>query len=100
VTTIDPTKLVLVQAREDPDSYTEGSYPDIYGLHNSGYIVKFTWAASTITAVAPSITVPVDLKIVVSPEWFDIGKLNMAILQPVQCAGKVDKLTLITNPAI
>jgi len=84
--TITKTKLTLVQAREDPDSYDDSTgtvtVPQIYGLHMNGYILKFTWSANTLTAT-PSITVPTNLKIVMSPEWVDVGKNYIGVLQPV-----------------
>lgn len=90
-TTIDKKKLTLVQAREDPDSYDDSgtvTYPQIYGLHMNGYIIKFTWTPTDkLTATSPSITVPVSMKIVMSPEWVDVGKNYIGVLQPVQCSG-------------
>ena len=53
-------QMVLKQAREDPDTYTSGTYPDIYGIYNTGYIQKFTWSANTLTATTSYLTVPID----------------------------------------
>lgn len=66
--------MTLIQAREDPDNYVSGTFPDIYGLHGSGYIQKFTWSASTLTMTADYLTVPIDHKITVSPEHLDVGR--------------------------
>lgn len=86
---IDPTKLVLVQAREDPDNYVAGTPPTIYGLHNSGYIQEFTWTAGTktLSTIAPSIVIPINKAIVASPEWFDVGRRHLVLLAPSHCTG-------------
>ena len=72
----DWSAVTLIQAREDPDNYVSGTYADIYGLHKSGYIQKFTWAAGgdTLTMTADYLTVPIDHMITVSAEHVDVGR--------------------------
>lgn len=36
----------------------------------------------------------------VTPEHFDIGKLQLAVLQPVQAGGKATSTTIVTEAAI
>ena len=97
-TSITNANLILQQAREDPDSYSAtGTYPPIYGLHGDGYILKFSWSKPTLDTSGASITVPVSNNIVMSPEWFDVGKLNLAVLQPVQCGGQASDTTIVTS---
>lgn len=88
-TAITQTKLVLVQAREDPDSYVAGTPPTIFGLHDNGYIQEFTWTGGTrtLSAIAPSIIIPIDKAIVASPEWFDVGRRHLVVLAPSDCTG-------------
>lgn len=110
-TAVDVTSLTLIQAREDPDTYVSGTMNDIYGLQqtgNSGYIQKFTWASGgdTLTHTTEYITVPIDHMITVSAEHLDIGKEQLVLLSPAQCAASDDpdttdhpSATVITNAA-
>lgn len=90
----------LIQAREDPDNYVSGTYPPIFGLHDNGYIQKFTWAegGDTLTTTVDYLTVPIDHLITVSPEHLDVGRQQLVILSPSQCGAEHDT-TIILNAA-
>ena len=98
-TTLDNTALTLLQAREDPDNYVSGTFPDIYGVHDSGYIQKFTWSKPNLSTTSPSITVPIDKAITVSPEHMDVGRTRLVLLSPSQCDSEHD-VSLITNASV
>ena len=83
-TTITNTDLTLIQPREDPDNYVSGTQLQIYGIHGSGYIIKFSYAADVMTATE-SITVPIDHLITVSTEHLDVGNKFIALLSATQC---------------
>lgn len=95
-TTSDPLAMTLIQPREAPDNYVAGTPPPIYGLHKTGYILKFTWGSNKLTMTAPSIVVPIDHGITVSPEHLDVGRKYLTLMAPTQCASAED-VSIITN---
>lgn len=88
-----------MQARDDPDNYVSGTVQPIYGLHNSGFILKFTWTSPTFATVSPSIQVPVDKQITISPELVDVGKLYLVVLSPSDCAATHDTTYVLNASA-
>lgn len=98
-TAITNSDLTLVQAREDPDNYVEGTQIPIYGIHGNGYIQKFTWTTPTLATTFPSIVVPIDHQITISPEHLDVGPTKIVILSGTQCASNYET-TRVTSASV
>ena len=105
----DAAGMTIVQVREDPENYVEGSYPDLYLIdtQNSGYLFKMVYnkAAGTID-LAAAIVIPAAYHISMTPEHVDVGRLHFVVLSPIDCSAKETTSdggttvgTEITNPS-
>ena len=85
-TVADLTAMTLLQVRYDPDTYTENTVMDIYGMMSDLCIMKITYASDTIT-----VSEVIDLEArahrlyTVTPEHFDVTQRHFALMVPVQC---------------
>lgn len=84
---IDAAAFVMLQVRNDPDSYVEPNVQPFYGMMDNLCIMGLDYSADTVTVTAS--TVDLELRdhrlYTVTPEHFDVTSRHFALFSPVQC---------------